>query len=73
MLVWRRRRRVLDRATSFGDQLFVAGQVPRDRSGDLVGVADPAVQATLCLDNLRTLSNVHDFTEAEAAVGIGLG
>ena len=48
-----------------GDQLFVAGQVPRDKSGELVGAADPAAQAISCLDNLRTLLNVHDFADAD--------
>jgi enamine deaminase RidA (YjgF/YER057c/UK114 family) len=41
------------------EQLFVAGQVPLDPDGALVGVGDPAVQATACLDNLRLLLGVH--------------
>jgi enamine deaminase RidA (YjgF/YER057c/UK114 family) len=45
-----------------GDQLFVAGQVPRDARGDIVGIDDPAVQATVCLDNLRIVLGVHGFT-----------
>ncbi len=44
-----------------GDQLFVAGQVPLDSSGNLIGTDDAAVQATACLDNLRTLLSLHDF------------
>ena len=44
-----------------GDQLFVAGQVPLDADGALVGLADPAQQARICLDNLRTLVGVHGF------------
>ena len=44
-----------------GDQLYVAGQVPLDSSGTLTGADDAAVQATVCLDNLRTLLSVHDF------------
>ena len=44
-----------------GDELFVAGQVPLDSAGDLVGDADPVVQTTQCLDNLRTLVELHDF------------
>lgn len=44
-----------------GDQLFVAGQVPHDERGDLVGVGDPALQATACLDNLRLVLGVHGF------------
>ncbi|MDH4172086.1 MAG: RidA family protein, partial [Acidimicrobiia bacterium] len=64
MLVWLPRR-VIDTPTLVGDQLFVAGQVPRDKSGELVGAADPAAQAISCLDNLRTLLNVHDFADAD--------
>ncbi len=48
-------------ADRIGDQLFVAGQVPHDKDGDLTGVGDAAAQATVCLDNLRTLLAVHDF------------
>jgi len=52
-------------ADRVGDQLYVAGQVPRDGSGDLVGAADAAAQAASCLHNLRTLLEVHDFAEAD--------
>lgn len=48
-----------------GDQLFVAGQVPLDASGTLVGADDPAAQATACLDNLRTLLGLYDFKVAD--------
>lgn len=48
-----------------GPQLFVAGQVPLDRHGTLVGLGSPAEQATQCLDNLRTLLEVHHFTTTE--------
>lgn len=44
-----------------GDRLFVAGQVPLDKAGDLVGADDPGRQAAQCLDNLRTLVGVHGF------------
>lgn len=44
-----------------GDRLCVAGQVPLDSDGLLVGVDDPAAQATQCLDNLATLIGVHRF------------
>lgn len=44
-----------------GSQLFVAGQVPLDGNGDIVGRGSPAEQATRCLDNLRTLLEVHGF------------
>lgn len=48
-------------ADMVGDELFVAGQVPNDASGTLVGVGDVAAQATACLDNLATLLDVHGF------------
>lgn len=44
-----------------GDRLFVAGQVPHDGHGTLVGSGDPHRQTTQCLDNLRTLVGVHGF------------
>lgn len=44
-----------------GPELFVAGQMPLDSSGSLVGEGDPALQAVRCLDNLRTLVGVHGF------------
>lgn len=46
-------------ADRFGDQLFVAGQVPHDPDGKLIGADDPANQATACLDNLQRLLDVH--------------
>ncbi|MEM7342093.1 MAG: RidA family protein [Actinomycetota bacterium] len=52
-------------ADQVGDQLFVAGQVPNDASGDLVGIGDAAAQATACLDNLRTVLVVHEFDVAD--------
>ena len=52
-------------ADRIGDQLFVAGQVPVDSAGDLLGSGDPAVQATACLDNLRTLVEVHAMSIAD--------
>lgn len=48
-------------ADRVGDRLFVAGQVPFDGAGSLVGADDPALQAIACLDNLRTLLDVHGF------------
>lgn len=48
-----------------GPQLFVAGQVPLDSDGNLVGPGSPATQATHCLDNLRTLLDVHGFTTSD--------
>ena len=43
-----------------GRQLFVAGQVPLDSNGELVG-DDPAAHAAACLDNLRILVGVNGF------------
>lgn len=45
-----------------GDRLFVAGQVPLDGEGSLVGRDDPGHQARRCLDNLRILVELHGFT-----------
>jgi len=50
-------------ATRVGNQLFVAGQVPHDAAGRVVGEGDPAAQAVQCLTNLRTLLRVHGFDE----------
>ena len=44
-----------------GDRLFVAGQVPHDAAGALVGAGEPARQAAACLDNLRTVLDVNGF------------
>jgi enamine deaminase RidA (YjgF/YER057c/UK114 family) len=52
-------------AEQVGDQLFVAGQVPLDRTGKLLGVGDPEAQTIACLNNLRTLIDVHGFTIAD--------
>lgn len=48
-----------------GDQLFVAGQVPLDASGALVGVGDARLQATSCLGNLETVLRVHGFATTD--------
>jgi hypothetical protein len=39
-------------AQRVGNHLFVAGQVPRDAHGRLVGPDDPRAQALQCLKNL---------------------
>lgn len=44
------------------EQLFVAGQVPRNGAGEVVGIGDPAAQAIACLDNLKILVGVHGFS-----------
>ncbi len=48
-------------ATIVGDQLFVAGQVPLDADGALVGASAPAEQTRQCLQNLEILLAVHGF------------
>jgi len=49
-------------AQRVGPQLFVAGQVPHDATGRLVGAGDPYVQASRCLANLGTVVAVHGFS-----------
>ena len=52
-------------AESIGNQLFVAGQVPQDGNGNLVGLDHPQAQATQCLQNLRTLIELHGFRDRD--------
>jgi enamine deaminase RidA (YjgF/YER057c/UK114 family) len=52
-------------ADEVGDQLFVAGQVPHDSAGSLVGVDEPAEQAAACLANLRALVGAHGFAMSD--------
>ena len=49
-------------ADRVGDRLYVAGQVPRDADGILVGADDPAAQTRQCLHNLFTLAAHHGFS-----------
>ncbi len=44
-----------------GNELFVAGQVPHDPTGELVGEGDPGTQTTQCLENLKTLIATKGF------------
>jgi enamine deaminase RidA (YjgF/YER057c/UK114 family) len=44
------------------NQLHVAGQVPHNATGQLVGGMDPRAQAAQCLTNLNTLLCVHGFS-----------
>lgn len=44
-----------------GDELFVAGQVPHDAEGTIVGPGDANAQAERCLDNLFRVIEVHGF------------
>ncbi|NND04233.1 MAG: RidA family protein [Acidimicrobiia bacterium] len=48
-----------------GNQLFVAGQVPLDAAGVLVGDSDPTVQTLQCLANLMRLIELHGFDESD--------
>jgi enamine deaminase RidA (YjgF/YER057c/UK114 family) len=48
-------------ADAVGDELLVAGQVPFDGAGDLVGADDPEMQAVQCLENLATVVSVGGF------------
>jgi len=48
-----------------GDQLFVAGQVPLDSTGALVGDSDPTQQTLQCLANLFQLLELHGFGAAD--------
>jgi enamine deaminase RidA (YjgF/YER057c/UK114 family) len=52
-------------AEKVGPQLFVAGQVPLDGAGALVGVGSASVQATRCLENLRLVLGVSGFEVAD--------
>lgn len=47
------------------DQLFVAGQVPLDPRGTLVGIGDARLQASTCLGNLEILLRVHGFATGD--------
>src|SRR3990167_7951187 len=49
-------------ALHVGNELFVAGQVPRNSRGELVAPDDAAAQATQCLRNLDLLLSVHSFS-----------
>jgi enamine deaminase RidA (YjgF/YER057c/UK114 family) len=49
-------------AQRVGNQLFVAGQVPHDAQGRLVGLEDPYAQTLQCLNNLGVVMAVHGFS-----------
>jgi enamine deaminase RidA (YjgF/YER057c/UK114 family) len=44
-----------------GDELFLAGQVPHDADGTIVGIGDAHAQAERCLENLFRILRVHGF------------
>lgn len=52
-------------AQRVSNQLFIAGQVPHDSQGQLVGVGDSLVQASQCLQNLSLVLSVHGFSMAD--------
>ena len=52
-------------AQRVGDQLFVAGQVPHDAHGRLVGLDDAYAQAIQCLSNLSSVLAVHGFSKSD--------
>lgn len=45
-----------------GNRLYVAGQVPQNASGSIVGIDDPYAQALQCLANLEVLMSCYDFS-----------
>ena len=51
--------------SEWGNQLFVAGQMPHDSQGHLVGVGNALVQASQCLHNLSLVLSVHGFAMAD--------
>ena len=48
-----------------GGRLYVAGQVPRDGSANLVAPGDPVAQTRQCLDNLFTVVDHQGFSRAD--------
>ena len=52
-------------AQQVGNQLFVAGQVPHDTDGNLVGIGSPYAQANQCLKNLCILMNLYGFSDRD--------
>lgn len=47
-----------------GDELFLAGQVPNDADGAIVGI-DTHAQADRCLENLFRITELHGFDRAD--------
>ena len=48
-------------ANRVGAELFIAGQVPLDAAGQLVGPDDHRAQAEQCLRNLSLLLGIHGY------------
>lgn len=52
-------------AEAVGDRLYLAGQVPLDQDGRLVGPDDVAAQASQCLANLWAVLAANGFAVAD--------
>ena len=52
-------------ADRVGDRLFLAGQVPHDGAGQLIGKGDVKVQARQCLRNLHAVVEANGFSPAD--------
>lgn len=52
-------------AQRVGNQLFLAGQVPNDAQGQIIGADDPFVQTKQCLSNLFAVMKAHGFAAAD--------
>lgn len=52
-------------AKVIGQQLHVAGQVPQNADGVIVGAGEPKVQAARCLSNLMCILSCHGFEEQD--------
>ncbi len=48
-----------------GNELFVAGQVPHNAAGEIVGGVDAGAQTTQCLENLKLLIATNGFELAD--------
>ena len=48
-------------AVSVGNELHMAGQVPLDAGGELVGPGSPVAQAAQCLENLALVVRANGF------------
>ena len=52
-------------ADRVGDELYVAGQVPLDAAGELVGIGDVTAQSHQCLHNLDLVLHTSGFGRAD--------
>jgi enamine deaminase RidA (YjgF/YER057c/UK114 family) len=52
-------------ADAVRDELFLAGQVPNDGDGTIVGVGDAGAQADRCLENLFRVIDTNGFDRAD--------